>query len=772
MDSHERFVASLLAPVTDDSLDYKIEDSQYNVKYDNTWDEDAFRDELLNDSKPENRGESSQNAHNHSVGGSIDPHVLHTQTPNETPIVPKDSPPSWPLLDYSVQAIILSVVTDALGSFQMACTELGLSRQQIIDFKLRHSQEPHCLVYLVKRRLVLYGIEFLKSRDLHQHVEYVDQWGGWFMDRDRDWPLEIDYDYNDPALLDEISRPYINLPPFSEGQTPRIGGPSRSPVGIDSLILLAFKLSKSKSILTDRYRESNFRIDYFQAPKGAIVVGPIGEKLLVRGGKYTILYPENHPPVWGTRQFIICNGLVPEYPWDIGPTPFEEHQDDSNAIASVKTNDAASDLGIEHVVELVQDSGSEYVESEQGPPSSMSDFDDPNEASLLAQEKDGSVTGDAPIADELVPSSAPNQPALPRDNVPQSSVAERVDDLESFEDPYDRDDLSVGDPLVYPEDLENLEYPEDLQNLEDPFEELEDPFDQLEGPYDQDNLEDPQDADLLLQPRSDTVDSDVTPKIQDLAAMEYEPLLQFRLPEGYYIRDPAGYFLNLDTHHTGFHDGPSPPGFGGEYTIIAPGGDKDFVEEMGDSELFRATFKEPLAIFRDEIMSAQLLEKGLHQFRIRKTHGKNKLEVSSGRGVYDIKRPMKFDNEFISRMGNAKAQPQGPSQAIGNMESNTKKREYGLVSDQPTPDDEGRSKKTRVIDSDTRGQHNPLTNAQYRTESNTLIKPQAESRPRIRIKGQPKALTQDPVGQSSIKVRLKVRPELLSKIRKTRDSHP
>ncbi|KAI2464553.1 hypothetical protein F4781DRAFT_412537 [Annulohypoxylon bovei var. microspora] len=80
----------------------------------------------------------------------------------------------------------------------------------------------------------------------------------------------------------------------------------------------------------------------------------------------------------------------------------------------------------------------------------------------------------------------------------------------------------------------------------------------------------------------------------------YKVLIQFRLPEHYHIVNPKGHVMNFDLIPD-MEDGQSLPGIGGEYTVIPPDHEA-YSMKLNDSDLFRMTFQEPMAVFCDGLM--------------------------------------------------------------------------------------------------------------------------------------------------------------------------
>ncbi|KAI0889270.1 uncharacterized protein GGS22DRAFT_196874 [Annulohypoxylon maeteangense] len=695
----ETVAVGLPESFTGEQVSNKADDPPHAALHDDVHDEDKLRDRDIHD-------HANQNNNDRAMGDYVDPNKPQIETPNNTVIVPRDSPPAWPLIEYPAQAVILKEITDALGSFQMACTELGLSREEVNDFTVRHGQEPHSLIYIISQKCIAYGVAFLKYRGLDEYVEDVSRWDGCFVDRDQDWPLYIDFDAIDPALLAAVSQPSVYLQPSTGVQSSFISMPCESPFGPNS-ITISFKLSKSKSIPSGRYEPSNFRIDYFRVPPGVIVLGPVGQKQLFKGGQYTILYPADHPPVHDARQYMICKN-VPEHPgldrlFRGDPLNSEEGQDHRDSASDCETR-------IEEVKEeiLVSDDGSEYLPPSGEPSDDIFDFNAASGEPSYAQEEDGSAIEEDPKSDEqLLPPSPRRIPS------PECPIFNGIEDSKNPDHIERLDDPTRGVVFHHMNPWDN----------EDPSEH--------HGRGQFEFLHDPKPTTPYL-PEFDVPKFAHEPEESTITGGEC--LLQLRLPRGYFLKDPNGYFMNLDTYQTSAEHGVSPPGHGGEYIIIRPDCDLEPVK-LDDSELFRASFGEPMGFFRDGIMSCQLLQPGLNNFMIVSYWDKGKLLVCCRHGVYDLKTPLRVPKELDAKTG--------------------VKRKFSSVSDQSTSDDEKPSKKARVMDSDTEGQLNHQIYTECGTGTDTLVISQVESEPPIKNFNY----------QSSFKVCLKIRPKLLLKIR-------
>ncbi|KAI1379597.1 hypothetical protein F4677DRAFT_442571 [Hypoxylon crocopeplum] len=434
---------------------------------------------------------------------------LQVSIPTATSLDPCHAAPSWPLIDYPVQAAILKVVADKLKSFQKACHQLELTCEDIETFLTTHTKQKIVPYYEMKKEPINYGCRYLNSikagrfsRPVRSRIGIV-----------RGWPLDInhsDLDLSQPQqpqelLVGAFIKPRIYFPTFdelAERHAKRIRILTARGVLPPATESIAISFKAKGKPFTDDARVRAFRIGFFRLPAGHVVLGPNGTKELALTGEYRVVYPEaDFPDLPNLKEFLICDN-APMHPL-------------SSALDSgtLRTPAPRMDPGLR--VSSIQDEDKVLKK----PPTIF---------------------------------LGPQLPLRPLENAPA---------------------ISYGNEA---------------------------------------------------------------PAMQKLDDHGYNALLQIRLPKGYFILSPNGYKMTFDTHHAKKDDGESPPGVGGEYTVIPPG-QVAFATNyrswnMQELDLFRMTFSQPMAVFRDGLMFPRLMSKGVNQVSFQGYSCKD--------GYYDLGEPL------------------------------------------------------------------------------------------------------------------------------------
>ncbi|KAI0841223.1 hypothetical protein F5Y06DRAFT_293711 [Hypoxylon sp. FL0890] len=571
----------------------------------------------------------------------VDPSMLRLPVPVNT--VSPDLPVfGWSHIEYPVQEAIIKVISDDLESFHQACVKLHLFQKEVREFTQAYTDVGRRPSYTPSRDAIAYGWDYLKLFGLEKYSHDVEDLclrsGG-------SSPIHIDY-----SDLELLYIPERRVAPIQFGFPTQETIRDSTTKGIFSprtgSVLIAFKLTRPATL--NSINSSNtpiFRIEHLRLPAGAIIVGPEGRKTLRETGIYTITYPPGSREVPDADTIQICeNGLTTETLLD-----HDEPKGQGQGHGQDQGQGQGQDQG--------QDQGPGQVTNPepqlQTPRYSLSVV---NPAKLELETSffedaflDPLYEAERAMADSLIPPyfldrfsalalSEPSQSQKQPTPTPNPTLSDTPHHPSSESNSHHAAPLTPTAPLSSAGGQPICAPSKDLAPL---GEDLNPVLPKTFSPG----------TELPLQPRLDSIGlipNTEDPKVSDLVSKNYQALVQFRLPKGYFVVSPCGYKMNFDTFQGQLEDGVSSSGFGGEYTILPPGGFYDARSyrdmKMDNSGLFRMAFEKHMAVFCNDSMFPRLLGQGLHQFSLQS----GKLEISCKDGIYDLTMPLE-DPELLRR---------------------------------------------------------------------------------------------------------------------------
>ncbi|KAI0152160.1 hypothetical protein F4776DRAFT_669946 [Hypoxylon sp. NC0597] len=562
---------------------------------------------------------------NHPLREHVISSMLRLSVPTRTSV---PSPPvgSWDFIEHPVKAIILKVMFDDLKSFNMACAKLRLRQKEVREFLHTNNNQPRRPSYTIDRAAVAYGCEFLNLQGLGKYAKQV-----YDLSRQVDAKSLLNIDYSDLKVLDHVE---------SMSSPIRFGFPTRErtrdsttrgilPPGTD-FVAIAFKLAKPASI--NGLNTPIFRVDRLRLPAGATVVGPEGRKTLREGGVYTVVYPAGYPKLPDAYEMFFCENSqthrLPAEPKDARGEDASQESTQESAQESTEPSTTQANTPAAPQANL----GSRFPPLNPRNQYSGTHFFDDAFFNL-----DPSAEAERAIADNLVPQRLLDQhsgltPLAESSQSQDQLITDLLDGSQFLLDAVNDHGvvpLTTNTPLSLAGGATNsptAHFTPIGSDLEPAVPETSSPGTQL-------SLK-PQENPIGLIPGTRSR------KIEDLVSKGYRALIQLRLPKGYFIISPLGNKTNLDPLHGMIEDGESPPGHGGEYTIIPPGHDVNphvyRCLPLANPDLMRMAFEEPMAVFRDGLMFPRLLGKGLHLFSLRD----RELRICCKEGFYDLTKPL------------------------------------------------------------------------------------------------------------------------------------
>ncbi|KAI1416993.1 hypothetical protein F5Y13DRAFT_204339 [Hypoxylon sp. FL1857] len=498
----------------------------------------------------------------------------------------------WSFIEHRVKAIILKAMTDDLKSFEIACIKLRLFQKEVRDFLHTHSKECGRSSRVSNREAIAYGCEYLDLLGLGKYSKLVYE----LCRTDGGEPIFIDYSdlqllYLPESRVSPIQAGFPTQEAISDLTPPQRIFNSRT----DS-VTIGFKLAQPAS--TGRFDTPVLRIQYFRLPARATVVGPEGRKVLREGGLYTVVYPEGYAEVPNAYEILICENDHTQ------KTPPEPAPECYSPVKSV-TDEG---LGATFFEDAFLDPAGEAERA-------MAD-------SFIPQH----------VLDKFSALALPAEPLQSQKGLPPTpSGASHFPSGKV--DSHDAAPLATSTATMKPPAWTGsfIRSPQRYPNL----------FGSDPGAAVPETAPSPQ---MPPQPRLEDIigliPNTQAPKVSKLVSKGYQALLQFRLPKGYFVISPSGHKMNLDILQGQMEGGDSRGGFGGEYTFIPFGHDFDprlyRDQKLGNSDLIRMTFEEPMTVFRDGWMFPRIVGKGLHQLSLQD----GELEISCKDGWYNLARPL------------------------------------------------------------------------------------------------------------------------------------